>query len=109
MFRWLFLFVTLGVLSAQSSPRLQNPGFEAATLQSGQVPGWTVSSEARTNEAVVRVDEVQVKTGTRALLIDSKEPAGVSVSQELFLPVGSTWRVSVWIRGEALAGNREAS
>jgi alpha-N-arabinofuranosidase len=109
MFRWLFLFVTLGVLSAQSSPRLQNPGFEAAAPQGGQVPGWTVSSEARTNEAVVQVDEVQVKAGSRALLIDSKEPAGVNVSQELFLPVGSTWRVSVWIRGEALAANREAA
>ncbi len=103
MFAWLFLFMTLGIADSnvQSAPQLQNPGFETAAAPAGQVPGWEVSIGTDSHEVTVQVDEGQAKEGRRALLIDSKEAAGVSVSQELYLPVGSTWKVSVWIKGEA--------
>jgi hypothetical protein len=106
MFPRLVLFVVLGAPFAQSSPQWQNPGFEATAQQAGQVPGWQISSDAGANGALVKVDEAQGKEGRRALLIESKdkEPASVSVSQELFLPVGTTWKVSVWIKRRSLGG-----
>lgn len=108
MLRWLFLFVALGKLSAQSVPLLQNPGFELATAQSGQILGWKVSSASGSNGVSIGIDTGQAKEGSRSLLIDTRDASDVNVSQELFLPVGTTWKVSVWIKGEASAANHES-
>ena len=106
MFRWLFLLVALGALNAQSVPHLQNPdlqnsGFEATPGHAGQISGWEVSSSPDAKDVVIHVDAAEVKEGSRSLRIDSKQPSDVNVSQELFLPVGSTWKASVWIKGAA--------
>ena len=62
--------------------------------------GKSQSARVR-KDVVIQVDAAQVKEGSRSLRIDSKQPSDVNVSQELFLPVGSTWKASVWIKGAA--------
>jgi len=102
MLFWLFVLLAVSISDAQNAPRLQNPGFESATALAGQVPGWEVSSGAEANAVLVTLDDLQVKEGRRSLQVESKQPSDVHVSQELFLPAGSTWRASVWIKGQAL-------
>lgn len=109
MFRWLVLFMAVGGLNAQGVPQLQNPGFEVIGAEAGRIPGWQVASDLDANGFLVKLDEAQSKEGRSSLLIESKEPAGVNVSQELFLPVGSTWKVSVWVEGKAVNAHRELS
>ncbi len=101
MFPWVILFLALGSRDVQSIPHLQNSDFETAVLHAGEVPGWEVSGGSGANGARVQVDDAQAKEGHRALLIESREASDIHVSQELYLPVGTTWKVSAWIKGEA--------
>jgi alpha-L-arabinofuranosidase len=103
MFPWFLLFMALGISNVQDSHQLQNPGFEE--VSGGDLLGWKVSKRPDAQGVQVQVDDVQVKDGRHSLRIDSKEPSDVNVSQELFLPVGTTWKVSVWVRGEAMAAD----
>ena len=103
MFRWLVLCIASGVLSAQvTTPKLENAGFETATAN-GQIPGWQVQVRKGSENTVrVQSDASEFKEGGRSLLIESQQPARVRVRQALFLPVGSTWRVTAWIKGEGV-------
>jgi hypothetical protein len=113
MFPWFFLFMALGTASAQDTAQIQNPGLQNLTLQNpgfeipaanaGQIPGWQVWVEKGSESAVqVHTDGGQFKEGSRSLLIESQQPARVRVSQEFYLPVGSIWKVTAWIKAEAL-------
>jgi alpha-N-arabinofuranosidase len=97
----------VGALNAQTIPHLQNPGFEALGGHAGLVTGWEISSDKDSIGVLVQADDDQAKEGSRSLRIDSKQPSDVKVSQELFLPVGSTWKVSVWIKGETTDSKRD--
>ena len=107
MFSWLLLLMAFAASPAQTSAQsqnseLKNPGFEAAA-SSGQIPGWQVWTEKGAENTVqVHTDTGQFKEGSQSLLIESQQPARVNVSQELFLPVGSTWKVTAWVKAEAL-------
>jgi alpha-L-arabinofuranosidase len=108
MFPWFVLFMAMGTPPDQTasplqSATLQNPGFEMPAESSGQIPGWNVSMERGSEDAIrVRTDGSQLKEGSNSLLIDSRKPVRVQVSQELFLPVGSTWRVTAWVKAHDL-------
>jgi alpha-L-arabinofuranosidase len=103
MFPWFLLFMAIGISNVQDSHQLQNPGFEAGS--GDNLLGWKVSKRTDAQGVQVQIDDVQAKEGRHSLRIDSREPSDVNVSQELFLPVGTTWKVSVWIKGEALTAD----
>lgn len=93
-----------------AGPQLNNPGFETAALNSGQIPGWKVSMENnRGSGVVVRMDITQFKEGSKSLLVAAREPAEVTISQDLLLPVGTLWKVSAWIKTESLSGPDKTS
>ena len=95
---------------AMASPQLHNPGFEAATPVPGEVPGWKVSIESNGGSgAVVKTDSTQFKEGHESLLVEAHDPSDATVSQELFLPVGSLWKVSAWIKTGSLSGPDRSS
>ena len=105
MFLWILVLMASVAPQIQRTPQLQNPGFESAVLSPGQISGWQVWTEEGTGEKVrVQIDSSQFKEGSHALLIDSQQPVDSAVSQELFLPVGSTWKVSAWVKAEGLRG-----
>ena len=114
MFPWFLLLMALGAPSAQDTsqlqnPELSNPGFETPAASAGQIAGWQVWVEKGSENAVqVHTDGGQFKEGSRSLLIESQQPARVSVSQELFLPVGSTWKVTAWVKAQALQPKEDA-
>ena len=104
-----FLLMAVGIAEAQNVTQLQNPGFEAPVTSGVQIPGWDVSTGKGAGGIQIQTDHLQAKEGTQALRIESAQPGNVRVTQTLFLPVGSTWKASVWVRGEALQAKNEAS
>ena len=101
MLSWFVLAMALAGGNQTSLPLLQNSGFEVPFTQAGRVPGWEVEIGSHADGVTVRTDQVEAKEGSHALLIESKEAADVRLSQELFLPVGSAWKASVWVKDEA--------
>ena len=85
------------MLLAVTTPVLQNPGFETSPF----LQGWT-SQIHETGRGVIRADTSSYKQGKQSLLLEASNPADVSVSQKLYLPVGSLWRAKAWIRTENL-------
>src|ERR1700678_3183283 len=106
MFPWLCLLMALAVPGAQGgsqsqTPQLQNPGFESPSFNGNQIAGWDISIQKDAVGIVVQTGEDQAEEGKRSLVIDAKQSGRVRVSQEFFLPVGTTWKASVWVKGEA--------
>ena len=96
----LFLGMML-VASAANAAELQNAGFEAANV----TDGWSVvarPSKAGARQPVILAEEREIKEGKRSLLLVADDPSDVLIRQHLNLPVGSLWRVKVWIRTEKL-------
>ena len=108
MFPWLYLLMAFAVPGAQGgsqsqTPQLQNPGFESPSFHGNQIAGWDISIQEGEAGVVVQTGEDQAEEGKRSLEIDAKQSARVRVSQEFFLPVGTTWKASVWMKGEAVS------
>lgn len=95
----LLLFLAIAV------PQLHNPSFETSARIAGQVPGWKVSiKNSRGSRVVVRTDATEFKEGSESLLVEARDAADATISQDLFLPVGTLWQVSAWIKTESLSG-----
>jgi alpha-N-arabinofuranosidase len=98
----LLLLMALAASSESNTSHLQNPGFESAA-NSGQVTGWELWTRKENRGKVqIQTDSNKTKEGTHALRVDSPQPVDFAVRQQIFLPVGSTWRVSAWVKGEDL-------
>ncbi len=99
-----------GQTAPVQNPALQNAGFEMQAASAGEIPGWRVWVQKGSEDAVqIHTDESKVKEGNRSLLIESRQATRVGVSQELFLPVGSTWKVTAWVRAEGLQPQASAN
>ncbi len=87
--------------SLGSPPAVQNPGFESAPV----LTGWEVKTRLRQEHGrmpTLTVDRNDAKEGNQSLLIEALDPADAYVRQRIFLPVGSLWRVRVWVKTENL-------
>ena len=95
MFPLLLLLLAVG---AQEVSQVQNPGFESIAQNESLIPGWQVTFDNGAGSKGIQVTEVpgQGRDGTQALLIATDHSQEVTVSQELFLPVGTVWKVSAW-------------
>ena len=102
----LTFFALLPSLGTQSAVR--NPGFESAPV----LTGWEVETRLRQDHGrtpTLTADPNDAREGAQSLLIEALDPADASVKQRIFLPVGSLWRASVWIKTENLeSGLKEA-
>ncbi len=81
---------------------IQNPGFEASPF----LAGWETSSQVQHKNGrapTFAADRSHLKEGSQSLLVESQDPSDAAVSERVFLPVGSLWRVSAWIRTEDLS------
>jgi len=81
---------------------VQNPSFEASPSQLG----WKSrvdSIQANGRTPTFSVDRNEAKEGHQSLLIEALSSAHASVSQKVFLPVGSMWRVRAWVKSEELS------
>ena len=103
MYRILLLLIAASTAAAQDVPKLQNSDFESSSRDGSSIPGWEAAFEndsvAKESQAVLRSGEG--RHGSQAVLIATKGSQDVKVSQELFLPVGTLWRVTAWSKIEA--------
>lgn len=76
---------------------LQNAGFESQTAGES----WKVDeSEAKQNFSI-SVDRSEKKEGQQSLLISAEKQVNLTLRQEVFLPVGTLWRVTGWVKSQA--------
>lgn len=95
-----WIFLSLASL-AQGRRGLDNGGFEAKEPLSA----WTLLPPAARPGISIRNDTGAFKEGRQSLLIEAAKPANASLTQEVFLPVGSLWRASAWIKVDTTGGS----
>ncbi len=97
--RFWFLIPLLPLLifgGAKNQP-LKDGGFEAATV----AEFWQVESSEAKPEFSISLDKGDAKEGSQSLLVAAEHPTNVTLHQEVFLPVGTLWRLTGWIRAAA--------
>jgi alpha-N-arabinofuranosidase len=98
-------FVLLPVLSllplvgGGDLTHLQNGGFESSP------PGefWQVDQSEAKQTFSITVDRSDVKEGQQALLVAAEHPVQLTLRQEVFLPIGTLWRLTGWTKSQASA------
>lgn len=98
--RWCGLLMvlasTLFAAGSTNKQPLHNGGFEAAaTAQS-----WEIEA-ADPKAFSLTLDKANVKEGSQSLLVAADQPTGVTLRQEVFLPVGTMWRLTGWVKAAA--------
>ena len=75
-----------------SPNHLWNGGFESST------PGefWQVDEAEAKQVFSISLDRTVVKEGQQALLVTADQPVHLNLRQEVFLPVGTLWRLTGW-------------
>ena len=51
----------------------------------------------------IRADTKDFKEGRQSLLISAEKPVALTLRQRLFLPVGTLWRLTGWVKANASA------
>ena len=71
---------------------LRNGGFESST------PGefWQVDPSETKQVFSISLDRTDTEEGQQALLMTADQPVHLTLRQELFLPVGTLWRLTGW-------------
>ena len=82
----------LALVGGANPNSLRNGGFESST------PGefWQVDKSEAKQAFSLRADRTEVKQGQQSLLITADQPLHLTLRQEVFLPVGTLWRLSGW-------------
>jgi alpha-N-arabinofuranosidase len=84
---------------------LQNAGFEAATA----AESWKVDPSEAKQDFSLTVDQADAKEGKQSLLVAADHPVNLTLRQEVFLPVGTLWRLSGWIKSAAIADSSDSN
>lgn len=96
----LLLTLAFGMqLRGGDSNHLQNAGFESST------PGefWQVDPSEAKQEFSITVDGSQAKEGKQSLLVSAEQPIALTLRQEIFLPVGTLWKLTGWTKSQVSA------
>jgi len=78
-------------------PRIRNGGFEAS------VPGesWQIDPDEAKQQFSISLDRTDTKEGRQSLLIAATNPVNLTLRQEVFLPIGTLWRLTGWEKSDA--------
>ena len=79
--------------------QVKNGGFEAATPNES----WQVDPEEAKQSHTISADTKDFKEGGQSLLISAEKPVALTLRQELFLPVGTLWRLTGWVKANVSA------
>ena len=91
--------VSVLVFAGGDSQQLKNKSFESAT----PAEFWQVESSDPKQAFSLRVDKAVAKEGAQSLLVEADHPANVTLRQEVFLPVGTLWRLTGWVRSAGIS------
>lgn len=81
---------------------MENSGFEL----SSSLSGWKTIVRTRGENGRVptfKIERYDSKEGSQSLVVEAPDPVLAAVSQKIFLPVGSMWRVRAWVKTEELS------
>jgi len=78
---------------------IQNGGFESSTV--GQF--WQVGPREVKQNFSMNLDRSDAKEGQQSLVFEAGEPINLTLRQEVFLPVGSLWRLTGWTKSHISA------
>ena len=83
---------------------VKNGGFEAAN----PVEFWQIAPSEAKQAVSIADDKTEVKEGSQSLLISADRPVRLSLRQELFLPIGTLWRLTGWVKSSASSVSADA-
>jgi len=86
----------LALVGGATPNSLRNGGFESST------PGefWQVDKSESKQDFSISVDRINAKEGQQSLLIAAHQPVHLTLRQEVFLPIGTLWRLTAWEKSE---------
>ena len=76
---------------------LKNAGFDAAT----PAESWQIDPTEAKQKFSLSLDKAEAKEGSHALLVGADQPVHLTLRQEVFLPIGTLWRLTGWVRSGA--------
>lgn len=85
----------LATRSASDQP-LRNGGFEASVA----AESWEIEA-LDPKSFSLSLDRANVKEGAQSLLVTADHPTDVTLRQEIFLPIGTMWRLTGWVKAAA--------
>ena len=94
----------LAFVTAGNQP-LKNAGFEAAT----PAESWRVDPSEAKQDFSLRVDPADAKEGKQSLLVAANHSVNLTLRQEVFLPVGTLWRLTGWVKSAAIADSGDSN
>src|SRR5579863_7655088 len=92
----LILASTLCVAGSTSHQPLRNGGFEAAAT----AESWEIEAPDPKGLSLT-LDKTNVREGSQALMVAADHPTAVTLRQEVFLPIGTMWRLTGWVKADA--------
>jgi alpha-N-arabinofuranosidase len=78
---------------------VKNGGFEAAN----PAESWQIDPSEAKQTFSISAEKSDVKEGAQALLISAAQPVHLTLRQQVFLPVGTLWRLTGWVKSSASA------
>lgn len=87
------------LVGGADSTHLQNGGFESSTAGES----WQVEKSEAKQTFSITVDRSNAKEGQQSLLIAAEQPVHLTLRQEVFLPIGTLWRLTGWTKSQASA------
>jgi hypothetical protein len=85
------------LLTPTGKAQVMNAGFEAVTPDQS----WQVDPEEAKQSYTIHADTKDFKEGRQSLLVSAEKPVTLTLRQELFLPVGTLWRLTGWVKSNA--------
>ncbi len=79
------------------NPQVKNGGFEAPTA----AEFWQIDQDEAKQAFSLSLDKAEVKEGSQSLLVSADHPVHLTLRQEVFLPVGTLWRLTGWVKSSA--------
>ena len=86
----------LAVVHGDDSVQLRNAGFESSTPREF----WQVEQDEAKQSFSINADRSAAKQGQQSLVVSAEKPINLTLRQEIFLPVGTLWRVSGWTKSK---------
>ena len=100
---FLVLASSLFAAGSASTQPLRNGGFEAAAT----AESWEIEA-ADPKAFSMSLDKANPKEGSQSLLVTADHPTAVILRQEIFLPVGTMWRLTGWVKAAVANPNGSA-
>jgi alpha-L-arabinofuranosidase len=93
----LFPVFALTAMLGGGNTVMQNGGFE----QSNPSEFWRIEASEAKQVFTVTADHANAKEGGQSLQIAAEQPVHLTLRQDIFLPIGTLWRLSGWVKSSA--------